>query len=486
MEEHSQEHKDNKAKNTREQKKYKQVLKVFLLCLLSVLLLGYFALTYFSLNRTLPLLNIMGNDVGLKRSEQLNNFLKLISEANSSRIIKISHQGQVVEKTAGELGISIDLVNTSRTALDFGRYQELFPNFTYFNAVATNQTKIRPTFLWEGASFEKILSEIPENSKQFENAKFSVDDNVVNVKSEMSGWKIDSEALIDDIENCLSFVCDQPIKTSTQTTKPEIDSNQLSPYLAKVSSTADKGLTLLAKEKYKKYKTEKIDLISFINIKQTIEDQDIRWDETAIEQYLKNNIAKSINVSGKKKKISTYDNAVISEGTQGYGLQIDKSREAVKTALSKGTGEAILSIGVTPVETEYVNPGFTTNRVPGKYIDVNLSEQRLYTLEGDKLINSYRVSTGKWSMPTPIGQFAINSKNENAYSKTYNLYMPYWMAFIGHEYGIHELPETPSGRKEGESSLGVPVSHGCVRLGVGAAAEVYGWAEIGTPVFIHK
>lgn len=110
----------------------------------------------------------------------------------------------------------------------------------------------------------------------------------------------------------------------------------------------------------------------------------------------------------------------------------------------------------------------------------------MYILEGSKLINSYRVSTGKWSMPTPVGQFAINSKDPKAYSRTYNLYMPYWMAFIGHEYGIHELPETPSGRKEGESSLGVPVSHGCVRLGVGSAAEVYNWAEIGTPVFIHK
>jgi lipoprotein-anchoring transpeptidase ErfK/SrfK len=60
------------------------------------------------------------------------------------------------------------------------------------------------------------------------------------------------------------------------------------------------------------------------------------------------------------------------------------------------------------------------------------------------------------------------------------------MAFIGSEYGIHELPEWPDGTKEGESHLGTPVSHGCVRLGRGDAQAVYDWVEVGTPVFIHR
>ena len=89
-------------------------------------------------------------------------------------------------------------------------------------------------------------------------------------------------------------------------------------------------------------------------------------------------------------------------------------------------------------------------------------------------------------MPTPVGTFSINSKNPRGYSSTYDLYMPYWMAFIGSKYGLHELPEWANGKKEGQDHLGKPVSHGCIRFGVGDAAAVYDWTEIGTPVVIHK
>jgi len=53
-------------------------------------------------------------------------------------------------------------------------------------------------------------------------------------------------------------------------------------------------------------------------------------------------------------------------------------------------------------------------------------------------------------------------------------------------YFIHELPYWPGGYREGENHLGIPVSHGCVRLGIGAAAKVYQFAAIGTKVVIHK
>ena len=64
--------------------------------------------------------------------------------------------------------------------------------------------------------------------------------------------------------------------------------------------------------------------------------------------------------------------------------------------------------------------------------------------------------------------------------------MPYWMAFIGNSYGIHELPYYPNGYREGSNLLGQSVSHGCVRLGIGAAGRVYSWALVGTPVVVHN
>ena len=65
------------------------------------------------------------------------------------------------------------------------------------------------------------------------------------------------------------------------------------------------------------------------------------------------------------------------------------------------------------------------------------------------------------------------------------MWLPWWQEFKSGGYGLHELPETATW-KEVPDHLGTPVSHGCVRLGVGPAEAVYNWTEIGTIVYIHK
>lgn len=122
----------------------------------------------------------------------------------------------------------------------------------------------------------------------------------------------------------------------------------------------------------------------------------------------------------------------------------------------------------------------------GKYIDINLASQVMTIFENGAALESFLVSSGKPGMDTPKGSYQIRNKAPRPWSKAYSLYMPHWMALVPDgKYGIHELPEWPGGYKEGAAHLGRPVSHGCVRLGVGAAARVYGWADIGTPVVVY-
>jgi hypothetical protein len=132
----------------------------------------------------------------------------------------------------------------------------------------------------------------------------------------------------------------------------------------------------------------------------------------------------------------------------------------------------------------------TANNEPkinhGKYIDINLSKQLLTIFEDGTNMGTYRISSGKASMPTPTGMYNVLNKQRKRWSKEYHLFMPYWMQFTRAGHGIHELPEWPSGYKEGAAHLGTPVSHGCVRLGVGAAATVYNFTDVGTPVYTHR
>jgi len=107
------------------------------------------------------------------------------------------------------------------------------------------------------------------------------------------------------------------------------------------------------------------------------------------------------------------------------------------------------------------------------------------------LINDVLTSSGKPSTPTRLGEFTAFSKYDMAYGGAdgQRWGMPYFIGFYksgGLENGIHELPFL-NGRREGETSLGRAVSHGCVRLGIGEAKKVYDWVEIDkTKVIVHK
>ncbi len=119
-----------------------------------------------------------------------------------------------------------------------------------------------------------------------------------------------------------------------------------------------------------------------------------------------------------------------------------------------------------------------------KRIEINTTSQELSYFLGGVRLGVFPVSSGRPGMYTPLGHFKIDGKSPRAWSH-YGLWMPWWMSLQHGYFGIHELPEWPNGKKEGANHLGKPVSHGCVRLGVGPAEFLYHWAPLGTPVFIY-
>lgn len=125
-----------------------------------------------------------------------------------------------------------------------------------------------------------------------------------------------------------------------------------------------------------------------------------------------------------------------------------------------------------------------------KKIIVNLATQRLGFYVEDTRFGEAIISSGTRKHPTPKGEFTIANKSTRAWSKTAGLWMPYWMGLAGKGvktglYGIHELPEWPNGKKEGENHLGHPYSGGCIRVGVNDAKKLYEWTPAGTKVIIN-
>jgi len=136
-----------------------------------------------------------------------------------------------------------------------------------------------------------------------------------------------------------------------------------------------------------------------------------------------------------------------------------------------------------------VKNGYDPNHVSGakllKRIEVDTKTERLRYYLGDVELGEYSVSTGIERLPTPKGNFIVKNKSPRARSVTYKLWMPYWLGLSSAGIGIHELPEWDNGYKESAAHLGEPVSHGCIRLGVGPAEILYDWTPVGTPVKIY-
>ena len=156
----------------------------------------------------------------------------------------------------------------------------------------------------------------------------------------------------------------------------------------------------------------------------------------------------------------------------GQSLIIPASQGATESDASP-TPEGPQS-SVPEPETMPVNP-----RAEDRWIDVDLSEQRVTAYEGGAAVRSTLVSTGLPQTPTPVGQYRIWIKlryDDMAGPGYYIEDVPFVMYF--HEgYGLHGVTW--------HGNFGHPMSHGCVNMPTPEAEWIFSWAEVGTLVNVH-
>lgn len=121
-----------------------------------------------------------------------------------------------------------------------------------------------------------------------------------------------------------------------------------------------------------------------------------------------------------------------------------------------------------------------------KYIEVDLSEQRLYAYQGGMMVRTTLVSTGIPGFETPTGEFKVQAK----------LLKTRMTGFYGPDDPLnYDLPDVPhvlpfSGDYTlhgtyWHNNFGQRMSHGCVNLPLDEAEWLYNWAGLGDVVWIH-
>jgi len=432
---------------------------------------------------------VAGLDVSGKTKGQLEYILNNKIESLEKKEIVLSANNQEVTVTVAESGLSIDVGSVLEDSYAIGR-DSSFLNQLYKSAKTVFiKQKVEIKTVLDEEKFSSLISEkIPSLSIEPANAELKVEAGEIVEVTESEGQNVDTKnledeiiALIDEDETNNSFV----INLATTPIEPEIK-------VADLAEAKTYANTALAKKVYlayngKTYSPSRTNIGNWLHFSVENGKYTATLDDNAIKTYLAT-VAQNFEIKRIDKKINASNNETIEEGRTGVYLDKTRALAEIKAQISNSNTirvtlqtyeEAPEEVKVFPAE------GIVPGRYEGKYIDIDLSQQQLCMIETNNVLGCYMISSGKASMPTPTGTRFIQSKHPKAWSAKYGLYMPFWQA-MGGGYGIHELPEWPSGYKEGENHLGIPVSHGCVRLGVGPAATLYNWSEIGTPVYIHK
>ncbi len=107
-------------------------------------------------------------------------------------------------------------------------------------------------------------------------------------------------------------------------------------------------------------------------------------------------------------------------------------------------------------------------------IVVSLLEQRAFVYRGSTMIAATTISSGKDGKDTPLGTYPILQKNAVHKSSLYDdASMPFMQRLTWDGIAIH------AGRNPG-----FPASHGCIRVPLGFAKQLFGVTTLGTTVTV--
>lgn len=166
----------------------------------------------------------------------------------------------------------------------------------------------------------------------------------------------------------------------------------------------------------------------------------------------------------------------ITEGKDGRTVG-DTTDAASDFATQLEGGDAVYALNVESVPFE------TTALF--RRVEVDLSEQRTYLYENEKLVKSWAISSGLDGSPTDQGRFRVyaqlSSQNMGREDITvapfyYQPNVPY-VSYYNADEAFHGA--------YWHNDFGRQRSHGCVNMPVDAAKFVYEWATKGTEVWVH-
>jgi lipoprotein-anchoring transpeptidase ErfK/SrfK len=445
--------------------------------------------------RILPNTIVSGMELGGKKLDEASSLITQQAEKITAQPITMQLNGSTATATTSELGVAINegatLQSLSPTSdtwswAKWHYWRDFFRPKKQTLVYAVDETKLTET-----------LNKIFPVSQEAKDAAITVSNGQLETTLAEQGVTIDLTTLKKNLEGLVTnAVAPPPVTLDFTSSMPNVSDEE-------AASTKDEIIAALRPiyltYNNTGYKIEVKDFFSYITFTKNGSQLDWQLTQSSLQELIKAKISKKIDLKMRQRTILSTTGQVTDEGQEGRAVdtsalaatlyQMTQNRQ-----FNEAANPVAIPVNSLPITEKTITPAFVLGQYEGKYITIDLAHQKMYLLEGNNLVATYTVSSGKWSTPTPKGTYYVKNKISLAWSRAYNLYMPWWNALSanpdGSGYkgvGIHGLPcfNSSCTSREGESHIGTPVSHGCVRVDDAGAKFVYEWAPVGTPVVIN-
>ncbi|MCR5418156.1 MAG: L,D-transpeptidase/peptidoglycan binding protein [Lachnospiraceae bacterium] len=209
---------------------------------------------------------------------------------------------------------------------------------------------------------------------------------------------------------------------------------------------------------------------------------DIKLDEEAIEEYVKD-LCDTYSSVNKPRTFKSHRGTYITihKGTYGSKIDYKPELEYLLSQLPRGR-----EVEHTPEYSQLPFSGLGgTEDIGDTYIEVDMSEQHLYYWVNGRLKLDSDVVTGNTSLkrgtPERVCYVYYKQRGRTLRGEDYATYVNYWMA-VYNNIGIHDANWRG---KFGGTIYRTAGSHGCVNTPIAKVKELYDMVEIGTPVLLY-
>lgn len=404
------------------------------------------------------------------------------------RSLKITVDGKEFTASNDQLGADYDVPATVELAYQVGRDQPL-PLVGLWTA--RSQAKLAFGYKLDYRKLNAFTSDVVKSVGQpATNAVVVVKDGQVVVQPDKPGIGLDRTKITQLVSDAVSQARDSSFQLDTQSVDAPITESEVGP-------TTSEAQQLLAQQISLTYDGRiftatptnigywiKVSPDSDVNptkLVVAVNEQEVRgWVQSVANQINKNPVNKKVTI---KNGVTSVDR----EGTDGYAMDQESAVSQVVSAMNDKR-DTTVAVTIKPVAFRTETTRTTSLDAP-RYIEVNLSTQRLWAYENGQLVTSSPITSGATGagFGTVTGTFAIYYKARNTYLNghpygyNYNVFVQYWMPFYA-GYGLHDASWRSS---FGGQDYFYGGSHGCVNLPTATAAFLYDWAPVGTPVWVH-